>query len=273
MGSLYGERMRSRVRGTLTASVLLAVTLMSGCGSDDSGEGDDSGGGSDFTDQSAEEISDAAKDAMSGLEAVTIDGTLSSSGTEITITISVGEGGNCTGSFGTQGATAEILGVDGTTWFRPDEAFWELYSSAETAPQIMAAVGDRWVTLPADDTSFTQFCDIEQLIGQLIDSDSASDSASDSPSESPSESAEYTKGDLKEIDGEETIEIISERPEQGTSSGYVLVEGDHYLVKISKTEGEDPGEITFSGFDEQPDVEAPAEDEQIALEDLQSGSY
>lgn len=231
------------------------VVLTAGCGGDGDSGSDD--GGADFTKQSADEISDAAKAAMGDLTAVTIDGTLSSEGNDIEITMSIGEGGNCTGSFGTQGATAEILGVEGTTWFRPDAAFWELFAGPEVAPQIIAAAGDKWVTLPDDDTSFKPFCDIEQFLGELVEGDGG-------------EEAEYSKGETKEIDGEQTIEVISDRPDKGVSSGYVLTEGDHYLVSIVKEEGEDPGEVTFSGFDEQPDVEAPAEDEQIALDELES---
>jgi hypothetical protein len=252
--------MRSRVRSTLPATVLVAAALLTGCGGDDGdGDGADGGdGGSEFTEQTADEISDAAKEAMAGLTGVTIDGSLSSDGENIDIDISVGEGGNCTGSFSTQGASAEILGVDGTTWFRPDAAFWELFAGPEVAPQVIATAGDRWVTLPADDTSFSPFCDIEEFLGQLVEGTG---------------DATYSKGETKEIDGEETIEIVSDRGEQGTSSGFVLVEGDHYLVSILKEEGDDPGEVTFSGFDEQPDVEAPAEDEQITLEDLEAGAY
>lgn len=247
--------MRLRARAALATAVLLTAAL-SGCGGDDDGGGD--GGDSDFTEQTAKEISDAAKAAMRDLTGVTVDGSLSSDGEDIEIEMSVGEGGNCTGSFGTQGASAEILGVDGTTWFRPDAAFWELFAGPEVAPQIIAAAGDRWVTLPADDTSFSPFCDIEEFLGELVEDTGE---------------ATFTKGETKDIDGEETIEIISDRGDEGTSSGYVLVEGDHYLVSIVKAEGEDPGEVTFSGFDEQPDVEAPAEDEQVALEDLESGAY
>jgi hypothetical protein len=245
-----------RLRATL-AGTLLSAALLSGCGDDgDGGGGDD--GGSDFTEQSAKEIADAAKEAMGGLTAVRIDGSLTSDGDEITIDMAIGEDENCTGSFSTQGASAEILGVDGTMWFRPDAAFWELFAGPEAAAQISAAAGDRWVTLPADDTSFAQFCDLEEFLGELMDDESE---------------ATYTKGETKEIDGEETIEIISDRPEEGVSSGYILVEGDHYLVSIVKDEGEDPGEVTFSGFDEQPDVEAPADDEQIPLEELEAGNY
>ncbi len=247
--------MRTRTWGTLTATAALAATLLTGCG--DSG-GDGGGGGGDFTKQSGEEIAEAAKDAMADLEAVTVAGTLTSDGQEIEIRIEVGEGGNCTGEFTTQGATAEILGVDDTTWFRPDEAFWTLFAGPDAAPQIIAAVGDRWVTLPDDDTSFKSFCDIEEFLGELTD---------------PDDDSTYTKGDTKEIDGEETIEIVSESEDDGTSSGYVLVDGDHYLVQIEKTEGDEPGSVTFSGFDEQPDVEAPADDEQVALDELESGGY
>jgi hypothetical protein len=247
--------MRPRARGSLVVVTALAAVL-TGCGDDGGGDGG-GGDGGDFAEQSAEEIADAARDAMGDLTGVTIDGTLSSDDQVIDIEMSIGEGGNCSGSFGIQGATAEILGVDDTTWFKPDEAFWELSAGPEAAPQIIAAVGDKWVTLPEDDTSFKPFCDLEEFLGQLIDD----------------KDAKYTKGELEEIDGEETIEIISDRPEQGTSSGYVLVDGDHYLVSIVKDEGKDPGAVTFSGFDEQPDVEAPAEDEQISYDELQSGAY
>ena len=176
------------------------VVLTAGCGGDGDSGSDD--GGADFTKQSADEISDAAKAAMGDLTAVTIDGTLSSEGNDIEITMSIGEGGNCTGSFGTQGATAEILGVEGTTWFRPDAAFWELFAGPEVAPQIIAAAGDKWVTLPDDDTSFKPFCDIEQFLGELVEGDGG-------------EEAEYSKGETKEIDGEQTIEVISDRPDKG----------------------------------------------------------
>lgn len=244
--------MRSRSWGSLVAAMSVSAVVLTGCGGE-SGEGGE-GGDDDFAQQSAEKISQAAKDAMSDLEAVTIDGTLTSNAQEITIRMEIGSDGNCTGEFSTQGATAEILGVDGTTWFRPDEAFWTLFAGAEAAPAVIAAAGDKWVTLPDDDESFKPFCDLDEFLGSLTGN----------------EDATYTKGDTKEIDGEETIEIISDRPDDGTSSGYIQVDGEHYVVQIEKTEGDEPGSVSFSGFDEQPDVEAPADDEQIALDDLES---
>ena len=239
--------MQMRSWGSLVATTALAAALLTGCGDE----------GDDFAGQSAAKIAAAAKKSMGDLEAVTIEGTLTSDGQEIEIRMEIGSDGNCTGEFTTQGATAEILGVDGTQWFRPDEAFWTLFAGPEEGPAIIAAAGDKWVTLPEGDTSFSQFCDIDEFLGDLTDQDDA----------------EYTKGETKEIDGDETIEIVSDRPDEGKSSGYVQTGGDHYLVQIEKTDGDEPGKVSFSGFDEQPDVEAPADDEQVALDELESGGY
>ena len=236
------RRTTSRLGAVAAAAVL---TLTAACGGDDGG--DDSG----FTDQSAEEIADAAKDAMGELEAVAIAGTLTSDGQEIELDLHIGTDGNCEGTFSTGGASAEILGVDGTMWFRPDAAFWQL-SAGEAADKIIAEVGDKWVTLPADDTSFKQFCDLEEFLGELI----------------ADEGSTYTKGEVSEIEGDDAIAITSKDEEEGESIGYVLVEGDHYLVQIAKEEGDEPGEVNFSKFDEQPEVEEPAD--QIPLDELEA---
>jgi hypothetical protein len=243
--------MRSLVRGSLVATTAATALLLTGCGGGDGGG--DGRGGEDFAEQSAEDIADAAKEAMGELDAVRVEGTLTSDGQEIELDIHVGDGENCSGSFTTQGATAEILGVEGTTWFRPDAAFWELQAGPEAAASIVAAAGDRWVRLPDDDTSFAEFCDIDMFLEELTDTDDAT----------------YTKGDTEEIDGEQAVEIISERQDEGVSSGYVRTEGDHYLVRIEKAEGDNGGTVDFSGFDEQPEVEEPADDEQVTLEELQ----
>lgn len=242
--------MLMRSWGPAVVTMTMTAILLTGCG-------DDGGGDDGFADQSAAKIAEAAKESMSDLDAVTVDGTLTSDGQEIEIRMEIGADGNCTGEFTTQGATAEILGVDGTQWFRPDEAFWTLSAGADAAPGIIAAAGDKWVTLPEGDTSFSQFCDLEEFLDELTDQDDA----------------EYTKGETKEIDGDETIEIISDRPDEGESSGYIQTGGEHYLVRIEKTEGDEPGTVSFSGFDEQPDVEAPAEEDQVPLEELQNGGY
>ena len=51
---------------------------------------------------------------------------------------------------------------------------------------------------------------------------------------------------------------VENTDDKGTSTGYVLVDGPHYLLKIERTEGDDPGKVEFSEFDEEFDVEAPS---------------
>ena len=114
------------------------------------------------------------------------------------------------------------------------------------------------MTLPDDDTSFKPFCDIEQFLGELVEDDGGDE-------------AKYSKGETEEIDGEETIEVISDRPDKGDVERLRPRRRRPLPGQASSgTRARIPARSTFSGFDEQPDVEAPAEDEQIALDELES---
>ena len=43
------------------------------------------------------------------------------------------------------------------------------------------------------------------------------------------------------VDGDDVVAIDNKDPENGDSTGYVLVDDPHYLVKIEKTDGGDTG--------------------------------
>ena len=209
-------------------------------------------GGSDFSDESADDIAKAAKSAMRDLDAVRVSGEITSSGQTITIDLQADSDGNCTGTIGTGDGEAELLGVDGTTWMRPDEAFWQSFAGS-SADQIIAAVGDKWVVIPEDSDSFNQFCDVNDLLDQMLKDDDKST---------------YSKAGTDSVDGDDVVKIDNKDPENGDSTGYVLVDDPHYLVKIEKTDGEDTGTVTFSEFDADFDVEAPAESDQVDLNNL-----
>ena len=212
------------------------------------------GGGDDFTDQSADDIVSAAKSEMGDLKAVKVSGSVTSDGQQIDIDLQSSSDGSCTGTIGVAGGSTELLGVDGSTWMRPDEAFWRA-TAGDTADQVMAAVGDKWVVIPPEDDSFNTFCDLGDLLDQLLKDDETDGST-------------YSKNGTEEVDGENAVKVDNEDPKDGTSTGYVLVDEPHYLVKIEKTDGEDTGNITFSAFDEEFDVEAPGDDEVIDLDQL-----
>ena len=113
------------------------------------------------------------------------------------------------------------------------------------------------MVIPPEDDSFNTFCNVNDLLDQLLKDD-------------PEDDSTYSKNGTTDVDGDEVIKIDNTDPKDGTSTGYVLVDEPHYLVKIEKTEGEDTGSVTFSEFNEEFEVEAPAADEVVDLSQLGS---
>jgi hypothetical protein len=237
----------SRIRAVAALSVIGVLVLTAGCG----GSADKDGSDSDFVKQSGDKIAADAKADMEDLDEVKFSGEITSEGDTITLDVQASSAGDCTGSIGVGGGTAEILAKDGTNWFKPDEAFWQA-NAGDSADAIIAAVGDKWVL--DTDSNFAQFCDLDAFFDNLFkDEEGAS---------------KYETTGTDEIDGEEVVKV-EQKDDKGTSVGYVLIEGDHYLLKLERTEGDEPGHLDFSDFDEEFDVTAPADDEVIDLSTVQ----
>ncbi len=241
----------------LAAVAVLVLTTSCGGGDEESADPnvDQSRGtsadASAFTEQSADEIVASAQEAMQSLESLRVAGEIASSGQEISLDLQVASGGNCTGSISLAGGSADLLSVDGATWFKPDESFWKA-SAGPQADLIIATVGDNWVLLPPGEASFGQFCDLEQFLAGIF---------------TEADSGTYTKGEVGEVDGEATITITKADEQSGPSEGSILVDGEHYLVQLEQT-GDQSGTITFSDFDDEFTAEAPADDEVIDLSSL-----
>ncbi len=247
------SRPLSRPRLVVGAAVA-ALALLAGC-SDDSGSEPDADESSasespseeDFTGLSGKEISDISKADMLELQSVAYDGELVSNGAPLGLDVQASADGSCTGTLDLNGGIVELLAADGGAWYRPDEAFWRA-NAGQDADQIINAVGDKWVVDTQGD--FSQFCDLNGFLTSIFEDDG-------------SESTYEVVG-TEELDGEEIVKVTNTDAD-GSATGYVLVEGEHYLVKIERTEGDNPGELNFSAFDEDVTAEAPAEDEQIDL--------
>lgn len=228
----------------LALAALGTAAVLTACSGDDGG---------DFAEGNADDIVAEAKSDMGDLEAVKVSGAVDNDGQEVQIDIQASSDGDCTGSIGVDDGTAELLGVGGETWMKPDEAFWSSFAG-ENAQAVLSAVGDKWVVIPEDDDSFNTFCDVDLLLDELLkDEDDGST---------------YSNEGTEELDGEDVVAIDNEDPEDGTSTGYVLVDDPHYLVKIEKTDGASTGTVTFSEFDEEFEVEAPAADDVVDLSTL-----
>jgi len=225
-----------------------ALLLATGCGGgdDSSGSSGDSGDSAgDFAQQSGDEIAAAAKADMKSLDSMTYSGEINSTDSSVKLDIQASSDGACTGTIGIGAGTAEVLAVDGENWFRPDEAFWR-EQAPDDADTIIAAVGDKWVI--DNDENFSQFCDLNALFDTLFKDEG--------------DGGEYTATGTDEVDGQEVVKV-EQSDTDGSSVGYVLVEGKHYLVRIERTEGDQPGQIDFSGFDEDVEVEAPSADQVV----------
>ncbi len=252
-------------RAVLTLTLLAALTA---CGGGDSGG--EAGGGDasaetseasepaepteptetaeeDFTGQSADEIATASREAMRGLTSLRLDGTVDQDGQQLEIDLAVSTAGDCTGTISLAGASVEVLGVGGEAWIRPSEEFWRKQLGPQ-ADAVIKQVGDKWVPQPAGDKSFQRLCDLDQLLEELVTPDGAT----------------YEKGEVSELAGEEVVAIESTDTDGETSTGYVQVGGEHYLVK-AESQGDTAGSVTFSAFDEPVGAKAPAAGEVAEL--------
>jgi hypothetical protein len=239
----------SRFRAAAALSVLLVFAA--GCGGKDDGKASDSGGDSAFAKMSGDKIADAAKTDMKTLDEVKFSGEINSDGSSIKLDVQASSSGDCTGSIGLGDGTAEVAAKDGTSWFKPDEAFWRA-NAGDSADTIIAAVGDKWVL--DTDSTFSQFCDLGTFFDNVFKDDGSAST--------------YKVTGTDEIDGKSVVKV-DQSDDDGTSTGYVLEDGKHYLVKIERTDGDQPGTLEFTDFNKEFDVTAPAEDDVIDLSSLQ----
>jgi hypothetical protein len=212
-------------------------------------------GGSDFTDSSATTIQKEATKDMQAVEAVHMEGSVNQQDNEIGLDLSLTTDGDCTGtvSRGDSGS-AQVVTLDDTSWFKPDEEFWQA-QAGEAADQIISTVGDKWVQLPEGDQSFASFCDLNGLLDQIGDDQSDSESK---------------KGETEDVNDTEAIKLTRDAPQGGgTITVWVATDDPHHILKVEQAGGDSPGTFTFSEFDQDASIEAPADDEVITVEELQ----
>ena len=238
----------SRIRA-VAALPLVAVLLVlaAGCGGKDNKSGADSA----FAKESGDKIAASAKADMKTLDEVKFTGEINSGGDSIKLDIQASSAGDCTGTIGIGDGTAEVLAKDGTNWFRPDEAFWRANAGA-SADAIIAAVGDKWVL--DTDANFSQFCDLNAFFDNVFKDDATA--------------SKYKTTGTSTVDGKDVVKV-EQTDATGTATGYVLIDGKHYLVKLERTEGDQPGKVEFTDFNKKFTVEAPADNEIIDLNSLQ----
>ena len=241
--------MTKRARAGLSAGVLILAGLVGGC-SDDEGDGGDDQSASDFADQSYDEIKAAAIEAMGELESVHVIAEITSGGEGAALDLSMDADGNCTGTVTYGAVSAEVLQADGGAWFKPNAELLSQQFGAQ-APAAIKFVADSWVADTNGEVTPSN-CDLEAFIEQVT---------SDEEAETNTE-----VGDVEDFEGDDVVPL-SFTNDEGDGTVKILAEGEHYIASFA-VEGENPGTVTFSGFNDEVATEAPADDEIVDLADF-----
>lgn len=225
----------------------LALTGVAACGSDD-GSGGGGGGGEagGLEDKSIKEIEKQSMKAMKAADSMSMDAEFASDGQKMAMELSLSKAGDCTGTIAMQGASAEVLRVDGKSYMKPDQKFWELNAGPEQGAAAARVVGDRWVETSAED-DFGEFCDLNKFLDEMDGDDDGGKS---------------NKAGTTTVAGQDAL-IIEEKDGEETNTGYIATEGEAYILKVDTKGGDQPGTVTFSDFNKPVDVEAPGPGEVV----------
>jgi hypothetical protein len=231
--------------------LLVLVLALAGCGGDDDGGGGGGSGDKGFADQGYDKIKAAALEAMDSLDAVHVAAGIESEGQSVTLDISMSADGDCAGNVSFGEVSAELLQADGEAWFKPSP---ELLAQ-QVGDQVTAVaefVGDSWVVDTQGEVTPSN-CDLASFIDELSDDEAETDTE---------------VAGVEDLDGEEVVRLDYTN-DSGDGRAYIRTEGEHYIAKI-EIEGDEPGTVVFSEFDEEVGTEAPADSEVVDLADFQS---
>lgn len=195
----------------------------------------------DFTEMPVASIELDASMDMFEVKALHYEGTFTSSDGEAASTdLDLSKSGDCSGTITTSGGTAEILVVDSEAYLRGDERFWR--AAGAGSDKVAALTGGNWLHSKEANESLTKACDLTDVLAVLYEHDSDA------------------KGALAEVNGVPAVELIGE--EDGTTTHtWVAIDYPHYLLKVDEEGGHAPSTLTFSEFDKELNLTAPAADE------------
>ncbi|WP_235734447.1 hypothetical protein [Nocardioides alcanivorans] len=239
---------RSRLRAALPAALVVVLVALTACSSGD----DDVEKSSDTLEgMSGVEIRDAAKAAMSELEAVHVVASLPQGERAIELDVRVDAEGNCQASVD-MGPGRAVLVADGTaTWVKGDRDFWVTATTSEDlADRVVGEVGDGWARLSDDEFSdqLTGICNLDELIGSINEGDKA----------------DIDVQGVVDHEGAEAQELMTTSESGEISNVLIAFEAPHRVLQVRRDAPEATA-IHFDEFDEAVTVQVPDDDETVAL--------
>jgi len=206
-----------------------------------------------FDQRTGAEVAAAGSQAMSTVTSLHYRLAVRGGTNPTTADVRATDAGACSGAVKLGDGRIQILGVPGHQWFKADPAAWRLISP-DNSDQYIKAAGDHWV----DDEGFevANFCFFQQLLGQTF--------------QDIGTGTWFTVG-AGRIDGHDVVRVQGSGSGGGVAVAAVRVDEPHYLASFRRTDDSD-GAVSagrFSDFQEDVQVEAPADDDVVDLSSLQ----
>jgi len=231
----------------LTTALILALTsALAGCGDEEGSLSQ----AREYAKEPGNQIAEDARTAMHDIKTVHVEGdVLDSKSTKITVDLDVSADDACVGKVSIGDGQISLRSIDGSAWYQGDEEFWKSIAPAKgEGERIAKRVGEKWVKLEGELASLRAFCSIDSLTAQMV----------------PPEAEAQAIGPAMAADGPAVrLDVTHGETESRT---YVRASDPHRIVKW--TQGSS-GELTFSDFDKEFQVEEPPADEVFDLAELE----
>jgi hypothetical protein len=227
------------------AATLLVTAACGGSEADADRTAADDGAEQSFADLSAEEILDAAIEAVRDADSVrAAGGVVDDELGPIQMDISV-SGDTCSGWMEMEGARADVLRAEGGSWMRADEDFWIATVGEAEGPAAASLFADMWL-LDRDD-NLDELCDIQDIFGDV-------ESLAD-------EDLEKADNGVVEIGGVQTVQVRATDDVGAVSVIYVATEEPHWVIRLDVAE--EQGVMRFAEYDTIDRFAPPPAEEQV----------
>ncbi|MFD7262376.1 hypothetical protein [Streptomyces sp. NPDC059874] len=196
-----------------------------------------------FPDLTGSQVADKSVTALRGTTSLTVSGNVWEEGKQTQLNMQVSKSGDCKGTISTQDGSFELIRNGEFVFIKADEPFYRGQMKDLPKEQADAAVkmlAGHWLKSKAtdeDSKELATLCDLAELLKEFDDSQGAQ------------------KGKVTTIDGKEALTLTTKTTD-GTETLLVATQGEPYLLKASNT-GKEPGEISFSKFNEPVQAVAP----------------
>ncbi len=216
---------------TCSLAAVVAALALAACGGSSSSSSSDNG----VSSKSPTGILTAASQAIQGVQSVHISGSVTSSGTPITLDLHLVSGKGATGQLTTRGLTFKLISIGQFVYINGGPSFWHAFGN----PAIAQLLAGKWLKTTATGSfaTLSSLTNTRRLFAQIF--------------------AGYgtlAKGQTTTINGQNVV-AVRDITKGGTL--FVATTGQPYPIEIRKA-GAQAGQVTFDQYNQPVSLSAPA---------------